>query len=142
MSKLFDKYTELKRNNSNKYYLFKSGIFYIFIDQDALYMSPILNLKLTHLNEKILKCGFPINNIDKYYSIFKTLQLDIDIVENNNSKNTQSINCNEFIFNIDTKKFLQDISSINPYSLSISEAFQYLEDIQEKANILLKKIKL
>ncbi len=72
MSKLFDKYTELKRNNPSKYYLFKGGIFYIFIDQDAIHMSPILNLKLTHLNEKILKCGFPINNIDKYSSIFKS----------------------------------------------------------------------
>ena len=138
MSKLFDRYTELKRNNPNKYYLFKSGIFYIFIDQDAIHMSPILNLKLTHLNEKILKCGFPINNIDKYSSIFKTLQLDIDIVESNPSQNSQPIKCNEFILNIDTKKFLQDISSINPYSLSIAEAFQYLEDIQKKANILLK----
>lgn len=138
MSKLFDKYTELKRNNPSKYYLFKSGIFYIFIDQDAIHMSPILNLKLTHLNEKILKCGFPINNIDKYSSIFKTLQLDIDIVESNHSQNSQSIKCNEFILNIDTKKFLQDISSINPYSFSIAEAFQYLEDIQKKANILLK----
>lgn len=138
MSKLFDKYTELKRNNPNKYYLFKSGIFYIFIDQDAIHMSPILNLKLTHLNEKILKCGFPINNIDKYSSIFKTLQLDIYIVESNHSQNSQSIKCNEFILNIDTKKFLQDISSINPYSFSIAEAFQYLEDIQKKANILLK----
>ena len=45
MSKLYKKYMSLKINDSSKVYLFKSGIFYIFLDDDARTMSPILNLK-------------------------------------------------------------------------------------------------
>lgn len=60
MSKLYEKYSQLKRLDSSKYYLFQSGIFYIFIDQDAIFMSSALNLKLTHLNNEILKCGFSV----------------------------------------------------------------------------------
>lgn len=58
MSKLYEKYKNLKSENATKLYLFKSGIFYIFLDEDAIKMSNLLNLKLTNLNETIVKCGF------------------------------------------------------------------------------------
>ena len=71
MSKIYDKYIELKTSpnyQENTLYLFKSGLFFIFIDKDAQIVSNILNLKLSHLNETILKCGFPVQalkvNID------------------------------------------------------------------------------
>ena len=35
MSKLYKKFLELKRSNNNKVYLFKSGIFYIALAEDA-----------------------------------------------------------------------------------------------------------
>lgn len=59
MSKLYEKYKSLKSENNDKLYLFKSGIFYIFLDEDAKKMSNFLNLKLTNLNESICKCRFP-----------------------------------------------------------------------------------
>ena len=35
MSKLFTMYQNLKSENSSDLYLFKSGMFYIFLDDDA-----------------------------------------------------------------------------------------------------------
>ena len=49
MSKLYKKYNELKSTNNNQLYLFKSGMFLIFLDNDAKLVSKELNLKLTKL---------------------------------------------------------------------------------------------
>ena len=65
MSKLYKKYVLLKINNPKKIYLFESGIFYIFIHDDAVLMANMLNLKLTNLNSAIMKCGFPVKSADK-----------------------------------------------------------------------------
>lgn len=46
MGKILEKYNLLKSNNSNKIYMFQSGLFYIFVDEDAKYISSVLNLKL------------------------------------------------------------------------------------------------
>lgn len=82
MSKLYEKYKVLKSEDTSKFYLFKSGIFYIFLDEDAIKMSEILNLKLTNLNQSIVKCGFPVKNLDKYlqlltYIIIKLILLTL-----------------------------------------------------------------
>ena len=53
MSKLYNKYLSLKQLDASKFYLFKSGIFYIFLDDDAKIVSEKLGLKLTYLNENI-----------------------------------------------------------------------------------------
>ena len=58
MSKLYKKYISLKIENPNKIYLFRVGIFYIFLDDDARLMWTILKLKLTKLNSVIFKCYF------------------------------------------------------------------------------------
>lgn len=82
MSKLYMEYLKKKKCNSNKYYLFESGLFYIFIDEDAKYISKITLLKLTNLSNDIVKCGFPKNSLDKYIDLFNKLDLDIEIVNN------------------------------------------------------------
>ena len=73
MSKLYKKYVLLKVQNSNNIYVFESGIFYLFIDEDAKLMSNILGLKLTNLNSFIVKCGFPVRSADKYFNLLKSL---------------------------------------------------------------------
>ena len=80
MSKMYLKYLEKKKDN-NKYYLFKSGAFYIFLDEDAKNISKITTLCLTNLNKDVVKCGFPKNSLEKYLSIFDNLKLDIEIIE-------------------------------------------------------------
>lgn len=57
MSKLYKQYVSLKIKDSNKMYLFKCGIFYIFLDEDAKIMSKFLDLKLTNLNSVVVKCS-------------------------------------------------------------------------------------
>ena len=88
MSKLYKKFISLKIENPNKIYLFKVGIFYIFIDDDARLMSTILNLKLTKLNSVIPKCGFPISSSKKYFDMLKKYNYDICIIEDINLYNT------------------------------------------------------
>ena len=66
MSKLYNQYINLKANNPEKYFLFKNGLFFIFLDDDAKLMSQLLNLKLSPLNANIVKCGFPENSLEKY----------------------------------------------------------------------------
>ena len=54
MSKIYEKYLKLKSSSNyekNTLYLFKSGIFFIFIDNDAKLASNLLNLKLVKLND-------------------------------------------------------------------------------------------
>ena len=64
MSKLFNNYILLKSQDCNKFYLFKSGIFYIFLDADARSMSQQFGFKLSNLNNSVVKCGFPTNSLD------------------------------------------------------------------------------
>lgn len=134
MSKLYEKYSQLKRLDSSKYYLFQSGIFYIFIDQDAIFMSSALNLKLTHLNNEILKCGFPVQNLSKYTSIFNSLGYTVEIVSN---KTDTVYKASDFILNNDVKTFLSELSNLNPNSLSVGDAYACLENIQSRASALL-----
>lgn len=78
MSKLYSKYKVLKQNSkdsSNKLYLFKSGIFLLFLDDDAKIASSLLSLKLGKLNDDILKCGFPTTSLQKYSNLLKRYRL-------------------------------------------------------------------
>lgn len=96
MSKLYNEYLKRKSIDNDKYYLFKSGLFYIFIDEDAKKINKITPLNITKLNNDIVKCGFPSNSLDKYLDIFKNIGLNIEIID---SINNTDIN-NKIIKNI------------------------------------------
>lgn len=130
MSKLYKKYVLLKINNPKKIYLFECGIFYIFIHEDAELMSNILNLKLTYLNSDIVKCGFPIKSANKYLNILKTLNYDIDIVPAN--EHSSPSNVNSYIMAQNLNNIIQNFLKVNINSLSISQAFDLLNDLQNK----------
>ena len=130
MSKLYNKYLQLKDENPSHFYLFKSGIFYIFLAEDAKKMSSILNLKLNNLNESVLKCGFPINSLQKYMNLLKTANCEVEIF-NNISPN---LNTNQKIEN-----FLTKISNANPDNFSIKEIYNFLDTISKEANSLIKE---
>lgn len=66
MSKLLKKYNELKKKNPDKIYVFKVGIFYNILNEDAKAVSKSIGLKLTDLSPDLIKCGFPIAKLDKY----------------------------------------------------------------------------
>ncbi len=61
MSKLYPKYLELKKNDKDTIYLFKSGIFFLALEEDATTLAKELNLKVTNLSPNVTKCGFPVS---------------------------------------------------------------------------------
>ena len=135
MSKLYDKYKILKFQNPSKLYLFKSGIFYIFLDEDAKKISTILNLKLTNLNDNIVKCGFPVQNLNKYIILFKEHNLEIDIID---SVLQPSYSSDDYRSNSNIKNFLDELSNINTETLSIKEIYSLVDKIIVKAKELTK----
>ena len=80
MRNLYEKYLKLKKGDGTKVYLFKSGNFYVFIDDDATKISNITTLKTTILSGNIIKCGFPVNSLNKYETLFKNLNVEVEIV--------------------------------------------------------------
>ena len=124
MSKLYLEYLKKKKENNDKYYLFKSGLFYIFIDEDAKKINKITPLNITNLNNDIVKCGFPSNSLDKYLTIFKNLGLDVEIVGYIENKN---ININKDI----STKIIKKIKSININTLTPVKALNILNEFKE-----------
>lgn len=54
MSKLLTMYNNLKKQNSETIYLFKVGLFYNFLKDDALTISNLINLKVSNLSPNII----------------------------------------------------------------------------------------
>ena len=120
---------QLKKENADTIYAFKSGIFYIFLDEDAEFISTKLGLKLTPLNETIVKCGFPVSKLSKYMDLleeasinYKIIDKDLEIVQNIESH----LEDNETINIINTIKKL-DLNNISPM-----EALNILVNLQNK----------
>lgn len=136
MSKLYEKYLVLKKADAEKLYLFKSGIFYIFLDDDAKKVSPLLNLKLGNLNDSVVKCGFPVNSLSVYLKKFELLGLNVCI---NDSVKSQPRASNEYLLNNDVRNFIIDLSTIDSNNLSIREAYLLIDNIQERAKNFIKE---
>lgn len=82
MSRLYNKYLELKKEDSNIYYLFRTGNFYIFLCEDAKRISDITMLKCSNFAKDVIKCGFPYKSLDKYLNLFKNLNINVKVIEN------------------------------------------------------------
>ena len=131
MSKLYNHYVILKIQNPEKIYLFKCGLFYIFIHDDAIIMSKLLDLKLTNLNSVIKKCGFPINSGDKYFNILKNMDCEIEIVTSDDFS-TKSLN--QHIISKSFDSIVADFLKLDIDELSISQAFNTLHEFQDRFN--------
>lgn len=129
MSKLYNQYTILKINNPNKFFLFKCGIFLIFLDEDAKMMSKILNLKLGNLNSEIVKCGFPEISLNKYLNILNALNYEVEIVD---MPDNSQINSQKYLENLKTQNVIQEILETDVDKLSISQTYDFLTKIQKE----------
>lgn len=125
MSKLHLEYLKRKKENNQQYYLFKSGMFYIFIDEDAEEISKYVPLKLTKFNNDIYKCGFPVNSLDKYLEVFKNLKLDVLVVEECNSEKNSN-KCKE--------KVIKKIKDLDLDRITPIKAFNLLCEFKELLN--------
>lgn len=81
MSKIYNKYLELKEQDSEKLYLFPCGNFYIFLADDAYKINDYVVLKTTYFAKDVVKCGFPKASIDSYLKIFHNHDLDVLVVD-------------------------------------------------------------
>lgn len=120
MSKIYLKYLELKQNNPNKLYLFKSGKFYIFVGDDCDIINNYVVLKKTKFSNESDKCGFPENVLNDYLRVFKNHNLDIEVI------NDVSLNKDNLLYN-----YIEniDINTITPL-----ESLNYLKKIKELIN--------
>lgn len=126
MSKLYDIYKKLKNENNETIYLFKSGVFYICLDDDAKILSKIYNLKLTNLNVDIVKCGFPCSSFNKYYKLFVNDNINFRIVENNTIFDGA-----DYLQNKTLLSLLEKINQVSVDNLSVSEAYHFIEEIKK-----------
>ena len=124
MSKIYDKYLELKKQDDKKLYLFRCGGFYIFLADDAKKINDYVVLKITSFAKNVEKCGFPIASLDSYLKVFHNHKLDVVVIDDYGLKN------------IDEKyeKLVHFIRNISINDLTPLEALNKLSKLQEMCN--------
>lgn len=120
MSKIYDRYLELKEANVDKMYLFRAGKFYIFIADDCDKINDYVVLKKVNFTNSVLKCGFPENVLDDYLRIFKNHNLDVEVIDSVEEKNKE-------------KTLFEYIKAIDLNATTPLEALKHLEKIQNLA---------
>lgn len=126
MSKIYDKYLMLKKMDSSKLYLFKSGNFYIFVGEDCDYINEYIVLKKTAFTKDVYKCGFPVNSLEQYMHVFNNHNLSIEVIDDykklefNNNSSLDDLFC--IIKNV-------DIDNITPL-----ESLNLLSSLKERLN--------
>lgn len=121
MSKLLNQYNELKKKDSSKVYIFKVGIFYNILNEDARVVSNSIGLKLTDLGPNIVKCGFPIAKLDKYTNLLKSKDLKFEIVNTLAPSNQ----------NVSYDSIIKKIQNTDLNNTTCKEAFDILYNIQQ-----------
>lgn len=122
MSKLLKQYNELKEKDASSIYIFRIGIFYNILNEDAKILNEKLSLKITSLSPEIIKCGFPISSLEKYTHLLESHNILFRIVSNP-APEYQISSYNDII---------QRIQSIDLNNTTCKEAFDILYNIQQK----------
>lgn len=129
MSKLYKSYEKLKEKDQQKIYIFKSGMFYICLEDDAKKISEIFGFKITKLNENIVKAGFPISRLDYYVEQLKNRKILFEIVDHDYSKIE---NYEDYINNNKLKRIIQNIEKIDLNNITFREAYDFLENMKKE----------
>lgn len=133
MSKILKQYKDLKEKDASSIYIFRVGIFYNALNEDAKVLNEKLGLKLTTLSPEIVKCGFPISSLEKYTKKLDNLQLKYKII-NDLPQNTSII---DYTNNIEVKKILKKITEIDMNNTTFQQSFNILLDLQNKLKNIL-----
>lgn len=124
MSKLLNQYKELKKKDSSIIYIFKVGIFYNILNEDARVVNNAIGLKLTDLGPEIVKCGFPIAKLEKYTKLLNTKNIKYQVISTLTSSNN--------IPNTSYDSIINYIKNIDLDNTSCKQAFDTLYNIQQK----------
>lgn len=130
MSKLYEKYLELKKIQKEKIYLFKSGIFYIALDEDAKKLNEKFGLKLTNFTPEVVKSGFPVSNLSKYLEKLDKVNMRYELIDNNYFKIDSPT---AYIKSISIKNILNSIKNLELDSITPKEAYNILYNLQKQA---------
>lgn len=126
MSKLYNEYLKLKNQNPEKIYLFKSGIFYISLNEDAEQLSKLFNFKITNLNDTVTKCGFPQKRLEYYTNLLTSCSVDFEIIDSNYPKIE---NYSDYLNNIKLKEIIDSIRDLDMNNITFQELFNFLSKI-------------
>lgn len=129
MSKLYKSYEKLKEKCTEKIYIFKSGMFYICLDDDAKEISEIFGFKMTKLNEKIMKAGFPTSRLSYYIQQLENRNINFEIVDNDYSKIE---NYEDYINNNRLKNLVKNIKKIDLNNITFRDSYEILENIKQE----------
>ncbi len=134
MSKLMKQYNELKKEDASSIYLFRVGIFYNILNEDAKLINEKLGLKITDLGPSIFKCGFPVSQLDKYIILLNNLKIKYKVIDN-----LPNSNINDYMKNIEIKKILNKITDLDMNNTTFQQSFNILLDIKNKLEKLRKE---
>lgn len=171
MSKITEKYKELKSKEKldkqnkierynkfskseiieelekeNKLYLFKTGIFYILLEEDAEITGELLDLKITFFTNKTIKTGFPITSLEKYTEMLKNVNNNytFEIIDINNDKKidnqtvldlNRNIAPNTLIDHYVLQEIITDLRTIDLNNISVKKAYEYLNSLKSISSI-------
>lgn len=82
MGKSLEIYKLLKNDDSEKIYLFHTGNFFNFLNEDAELINKILGLTITNWGKDLIKCGFPNVALRNYLKDLKEEQINYQIIDN------------------------------------------------------------
>ena len=137
MSKLNDKFLSLKNSNKDTLYLFKSGIFFIALNEDATKLSEIFGFKVTNLNDTVTKCGFPAKRLEYYSSLLDKMNIKFEVIDANCQKVE---NNSDYINNLNFTSIIDKLVKIDFDNITFKEAFDILYDLSEKSKQILNNI--
>ena len=115
-------------------YLFKSGIFFIALNEDATKLSEIFGFKITNLNETVTKCGFPAKRIEYYSSLLDKMNIDFELIDSNSQKIEDS---SEYISNLNFNNIIDKLVKIDFDNITCKDAFDILYDLSLKSREIL-----
>jgi len=127
MSKLLKQYEQLKKEDASCIYLFRVGIFYNILNEDAKFINEKLGLKITDLGPCIFKCGFPVSQLDKYIILLNKMKIKYKVIDN-----LPNSNIGDYMKNVEIKKILNKIDGLDMNNTTFQQAFNILLDLQNK----------
>ncbi len=134
MSKLYDKFSSLKNSNKDTLYLFKSGIFFIALNEDATKLSEIFGFKITNLNDTVTKCGFPEKRLEYYSTLLEKMSIDFEVIDSSCQKVE---NRSDYISNLNFNSIIDKLVKIDFDNITCKEAFDILYDLSLKSKEIL-----